>query len=100
MYALAGETSRTAGHDNATRSCDSPNSAMVIEHNFASADNVPLDLSTAAAMFVPSLMQFTVAPTYDYCIHVMSPMLRPLAAVPAPFVFRRRVRRTSAYEQE
>lgn len=63
------------------------------QRHFVCADNVPLDLSTAAAIFVPSLMQFTVAPTCDDCIHVMSLMLRPLAAVPAPFVFGRRVRR-------
>src|SRR5947207_2315062 len=38
-------------------------------------------------IFVPSLLLFTVVPTCDYCIHVMSLISRPYASPPLPFHF-------------
>ncbi|KIW16486.1 hypothetical protein PV08_06541 [Exophiala spinifera] len=42
------------------------------------------------AIFVPGLRRYTVAPTCDFCIYVMSLISRPLASLPLPFSFRDR----------
>src|SRR5436305_576468 len=38
-------------------------------------------------IYVPSRLLFTVAPTCDYCIHLMSLISRELAIPPQPFCF-------------
>jgi hypothetical protein len=38
-------------------------------------------------IFVPKLLLFTVAPTCDYCIYVMSLISRPFVSLPLPFHF-------------
>lgn len=55
--------------------------------HFACADSVSLTLDTAVLIFVPSFSRFTVAPTCNYCIHVMSLISRPFASLPLPFHF-------------
>lgn len=54
---------------------------------FSCTDSVPLKLDTATLIFVPSRLMFTVAPTCDYCIHVMSLISRSVAGLPLPFHF-------------
>ena len=56
---------------------------------FPCVDLVALDLDTAMLIFVPSLLLFTVAPTCDHCIYVMSLISRPFASLPLPFHFGR-----------
>ncbi|KEF55144.1 uncharacterized protein A1O9_08797 [Exophiala aquamarina CBS 119918] len=54
--------------------------------HFACIDSVSLSLDTAMLIYVPSRLLFTVAPTCDYCIHLMSLISRDLANPPQPFV--------------
>jgi hypothetical protein len=54
---------------------------------FCCADSIGLSLETAMLIFVPKLLLFTVAPTCDYCIYVMSLISRPFASLPLPFHF-------------
>jgi len=46
-------------------------------------------------MFVPSLSMFTVTPTCDYCIHVMSIVSRFRASLPFPYHFGPKSRQAS-----
>ncbi|KAI1611302.1 hypothetical protein EDD36DRAFT_441121 [Exophiala viscosa] len=59
------------------------------QRHFPCADKIPLNLDTAMLIFVPSVIQFTVAPTCDYCNYVMSLMSRSVAAIPVPYIFGR-----------
>ncbi|KAI1612280.1 hypothetical protein EDD36DRAFT_281556 [Exophiala viscosa] len=55
--------------------------------HFDCVDSINLRLHTAMVIFVPSLLLFTVAPRCNYCIHVMSQLSPPHAALPLPFLF-------------
>jgi hypothetical protein len=57
------------------------------DRHFCCADSIDLSLETAMLIFVPKLLLFTVAPTCDYCIYVMSLISRPFASLPLPFHF-------------
>ena len=54
--------------------------------HFDCADSVSL-LNTAILIFVPSLLLFTVAPPWGYCLFVMSLISRPHAQLPQPVNF-------------
>ena len=58
---------------------------------FRCADGASLDLHTAMLIFVPSLLLFTVTPTCDYCLFVMSLIFPPRASLPLPFNFGRKI---------
>jgi hypothetical protein len=57
------------------------------DRHFECVDSVSLSLDTAMLICVPSRLLFTVAPTCDYCIHLMSLISRDLATPPQPFCF-------------
>lgn len=57
------------------------------DQHFCCADSINLSLETAMLIFVPKLLLFTVVPTCDYCIYVMSLISRPFASLPLPFHF-------------
>ncbi|KIV77951.1 hypothetical protein PV11_09724 [Exophiala sideris] len=55
--------------------------------HFDCVDSTDLGLETAMLLFVPSSLLFTVAPRCNYCVHVLSQLSRPHAALPLPFHF-------------
>jgi hypothetical protein len=59
------------------------------DQHFCCIDSIDIPLETAMLIFVPKLLLFTVAPTCDYCLHVMSLISRPFANLPLPFHFGR-----------
>lgn len=70
------------------------------DQHFCCIDSTDLSLETAMLIFVPKLLLFTVAPTCDYCLHVMSLISRPFANLPLPFHFgSRRGRLDSTYKK-
>lgn len=55
--------------------------------DFECLDSISLSMGTAALILVSSQYEFTFSPRCDYCIHVLSQMSRPLAAIPNPEMF-------------